>query len=107
MSSNTNKERRPKRTFSAEDKLRIVLEGLKGEMSNAELCRREKIHTTLLYNWNKAFLEAGKRRLSGHIPNDNKPTVDFSALKHENEQLKLLVAELSLKNMELNNRLNG
>ncbi len=102
----SGKNKKPRRNYSVEDKIRIVLEGLKGEISLAELCRREGIHTNYYYNWSKAFLDAGKRRLSGNIQNDTKPTVDFSALKHENEQLKLLVADLSLKNMELNNRLN-
>jgi transposase len=51
--------------FSAEDKIRIVLEGLRGEESIAELCRREGIAQSVYYSWSKEFLEAGKRRLAG------------------------------------------
>ena len=54
-----------RRHFSAEDKIRIVLEGLRGECSIAELCRREGIAESLYYSWSKEFLEAGKRRLAG------------------------------------------
>lgn len=58
-------KRRTRRKFSAEEKIRIVLEGLRGEYSIAELCRREGIAQGLYYTWSKDFLEAGKRRLSG------------------------------------------
>jgi transposase len=54
-----------RRLFSAEDKIRIVLEGRRGEESIAELCRRERIVQNLYYRWSKEFLEAGKRRLAG------------------------------------------
>jgi transposase len=57
--------RKTRRKFSSEEKIRIVLEGLRGEESIADLCRREGIHTTLYYKWSKAFLEAGKRQLTG------------------------------------------
>ena len=57
--------RKTRRHFSSEDKIRIVLEGLRGEESIAELCRREGIATSLYYSWSKEFLEAGKRRLAG------------------------------------------
>ena len=56
-------KRRTRRKFSTEEKIRIVLEGLRGEMSISELCRREDIHPNLYYNWSKEFLEAGKKRL--------------------------------------------
>ena len=57
--------RKARRKFTSEDKIRIILEGLRGEDSIAELCRREKIHQNLYYKWSKEFLEAGKRRLNG------------------------------------------
>jgi len=57
--------RKTRRKFSSEDKVRIVLEGLRGECSIAELCRREGINANLYYRWSKDFLEAGKRRLAG------------------------------------------
>ena len=68
--SNTEKHvkdirRKTRRKFSSEEKIRIVLDGLRGEYSIAELCRREGINSNLYYRWSKDFLEAGKRRLSG------------------------------------------
>ncbi len=57
--------RAPRRHFSSEDKIRIVLDGLRGEDSIAELCRKEGIAQSLYYTWSKEFLEAGKRRLAG------------------------------------------
>ena len=57
--------------YSAEDKIRIVLDGLRGEVSIAELCRREGIAESLYYSWSKEFLEAGKRRLAGDCPSSN------------------------------------
>jgi transposase len=56
---------RTRKHHSAEEKIRIVLEGLRGEDSIAELCRREGIATSLYYSWSKEFLEAGKKRLAG------------------------------------------
>ena len=58
-------KRRTRRKFSAEEKIRIVLDGLRGEASIADLCRREGLHPTQYYKWSKAFLEAGKSRLNG------------------------------------------
>src|ERR687894_658588 len=57
--------RATRKPYSAEDKIRIVLEGLRGEDSIAELCRREGITSSMYYGWSKEFLEAGKRRLAG------------------------------------------
>ena len=57
--------RATRRLFSAEDKIRIVLDGLRGEYSIAELCRKEGIAQSLFYTWSKEFMEAGKRRLAG------------------------------------------
>ena len=58
-------KRKTRRKFSAEEKIRIVLKGLRGEETIAELCRREGISPNLYYNWSKEFLEAGKRRIQG------------------------------------------
>ena len=89
-----------RRHFSAEDKIRIVMEGIRGDISVSELCRREGIHTTVYYKWLKDFMEAGKRRLRG----DNQREADRSevhALREENTRLKQLVAEYALDVMAL------
>ena len=92
--------RKTRRRFSSEEKIRIVLEGLKGEESIAELCRREGISPNLYYNWSKDFLEAGKRRLLGDTKREATST-EVTTLRQENDQLKLLVAEGSLRNRVL------
>ena len=92
--------RKTRRRFSSEEKIRIVLEGLKGEESIAELCRREGISPNLYYNWSKDFLEAGKRRLLGDTKREATST-EVTSLRQENDQLKLLVAEASLRNRVL------
>jgi transposase len=89
--------RNTRRKFTSEEKIRIVLEGLKGEVSIAELCRREGIVNNLYYRWSKEFLEAGKKRLSGDTTREATSS-EVGDLKSENDQLKQLVAELSLKN---------
>jgi len=103
MSKETNPEsvvreikRKTRRKFSTEEKIRIVLEGLRGEESIAELCRREGISPNLYYNWSKEFLEAGKRRLLGDTKREA-TSGEVTGLRSENEQLKQLVAELSLE----------
>ena len=98
--------RKTKRKYSSEEKIRIVLEGLRGEMSIAELCRREGINPNLYYNWSKDFLEAGKKRLHGDMAREATST-EVTDLKKENSQLKALVAEISLKNRILKKSLNG
>lgn len=98
--------RKTRRKFSAEEKIRIVLEGLRGEVSVAELCRREGIVTNLYYRWSKDFLEAGKRRLLGDTVREA-TSGEVTELRGENEQLKQLVAELSLKNRLLKKSLTG
>jgi len=98
--------RKTRKKYSAEEKLRIVLEGLRGEDSISELCRREGIHQNMYYKWSKEFLEAGKQRLAG----DTKREADRQEVKEmrsENEQLKALVAELTLKNRVLKKSLLG
>ena len=88
--------RHTRKKYSAEEKIRIVIEGLRGEVSIAELCRREGINANLYYNWSKDFLEAGKRRLAGDIKREA-TTSEVHYLKSENNELKQLVAELSLE----------
>jgi transposase len=98
--------RKTRKKYSAEEKMRIVLEGLRGENTIAELCRREGIHPNMYYKWSKEFLEAGKQRLTGDTQRqaDNQ---EVQAMRTENEQLKQLVAELSLKNRVLKKSLLG
>lgn len=98
--------RQTRRKFTAEEKIRIVLEGLKGEASIAELCRREGIVSNLYYRWSKDFLEAGKKRLQGDTVREA-GSGEVSGLRQENEQLKQLVAELSLHNRLLKKSLTG
>jgi transposase len=98
--------RRTRKKYSAEEKVRIVLEGLRGEEKIAELCRREGIHQNMYYKWSKEFLEAGKQRLVG----DTKRAADsqeVETMRSENEQLKAVVAELMLKNRVLKKSLLG
>ena len=101
-----NIRRKTRKKYSAEDKIRIVLEGLRGETTIAELCRMEGINSNLYYRWSKEFLEAGKQRLVGNtkLEADSEEVQD---LKSENEQLKQLVAELALKNRVLKKSLTG
>jgi len=92
--------RKTRRKFSSEEKIRIVLDGLRGEESIATICRREGINPNLYYRWSKAFLEAGKRRMQGDTVREA-TSDEVSGIKQENDQLKQLVAELSLKNRVL------
>jgi transposase len=89
-----------RRKYNAEEKIRIVLEGLRGEDSIAELCRQEGINPNLYYKWSKEFLEAGKARLTGDTKRQAS-TSEVDELRQENEQLKQVVAELLLKNRVL------
>ena len=88
--------RRTRKQHSAEEKIRIVLEGLRGEDSIAALCRREGIAESLYYAWSKEFLEAGKRRLAGDTARAA-TTDEVKALRHEARALKELVAEQALE----------
>jgi transposase len=93
-------KRTGRRTFTAEEKIRIVMEGIRGEDAVSELCRRERIHTTVYYRWLKDFMEAGKRRLRGDMQREaNRDEV--AGLKEENARLKQLVAEYALDVMVL------
>jgi transposase len=98
--------RKTRRKFSAEEKIRIVLEGLRGEYSIAELCRREGIAQGLYYTWSKEFLEAGKRRLSGDTERQA-TSGEESGLKREMRDLKDVVADLTLENRILKKSVIG
>ena len=109
--SNTEKHvkdirRKTRRKVSSEEKIRIVLDGLRGEYSIAELCRREGINNNLYYRWSKDFLEAGKRRLSGDTVREAS-TDEVVDLKKENASLKQAVAELYLRNNWLKKSVTG
>ncbi len=88
--------RKTRKQYSAEEKIRIVLEGLRGEESIAALCRREGIAESLYYSWSKEFLEAGKKRLAGDTARQAS-TGEVKGLKREMRDMKELVAELSLE----------
>ena len=89
--------RATRRQFSAEEKIRIVLSGLRGEDSIAELCRREGIVQNLYYRWSKEFLETGKKRLAGDTAR-SATTQEVTDLLREASALKEAVAELVLEN---------
>jgi len=101
-----NIRRKTRRKFTAEEKIRIVLEGLRGDLAIAELCRRKGISENLYYRWSKDFLEAGKSRLVGDTKREAN-SKQVKTLRQENEQLKQLVAELALKNKVLKKSLLG
>ena len=109
--SNTEKQvkdrrRKTRRKFSSEEKIRMVLDGLRGEYSIAELCRREGINNNLYYRWSEDFLEAGRKRLSGDTVREAS-THEVVDLKKENANLKQAVAELYLRNDWLKKSLTG
>ena len=89
-------KRKTRRKFSAEEKIRIVLDGLRGESSILELCRREGIAESLYYNWSKDFMEAGKKRLAGDIVRQATSS-EVTILKLEARDLKEVVAEQTLE----------
>jgi transposase len=88
--------RATRKQYSAEEKIRIVLDGLKGEDSIAELCRREGIAQSLYYKWSKEFLEAGKKRLAGDTARAAS-TSEVRDLRREAQELKEVVAEQTLE----------
>ena len=98
--------RKTRRKFSAEEKIRIVLDGLRGENSIAELCRREGLNPNQYYRWSKEFLEAGKKRLQGDTAREATSN-EVTELRSENEQLKQLFAELSLQHRLLKKSMTG
>jgi len=89
--------RKTRKQYSAEEKIRIILEGLRGEEGIAALCRREGIAESLYYSWSKEFLEAGKKRLAGDTARQAS-SGEVKDLKREMRDMKELVAELSLEN---------
>ena len=89
--------RATRKHHSAEEKIRIVLEGLRGEYSIAELCRREGIAESLYYSWSKEFLEAGTKRLAGDTARAA-TSGEVKDLRHEVRDMKVLVADLTLEN---------
>ena len=98
--------RATRRHFSAEDKIRIVLDGLRGDDSIAELCRREGIAQSLYYTWSKEFMEAGKRRLAGDTARAAS-TDEVKDLRRESRDLKECVADLTLENRLLKKSMTG
>ena len=98
--------RATRRRFSAEDKIRIVLEGLRGEDSIAGLCRKEGINQNLYYRWSKEFLEAGKKRLAGDTVREA-TSDEVKGLRREAVALKEVVAELTLDNRLLKKSMIG
>jgi transposase len=99
-------KRQTRKKYSAEEKIRIILEGLRGEDSINSICRKEGINPNLYYKWSKDFLEAGKKRLQGDTVREANSD-EVTSLRAENDQLKQLVAEISLKNRVLKKSLNG
>ena len=99
-------KRKTNKHYSSEDKIRIVIEGMRGEVSVAELCRQEGIAQANYYKWLKDFMEAGKRRLNGDTLREAN-TSEVQELRDENSSLKELVAELSLEARRLKKNLTG
>jgi transposase len=95
-----------RRQFSAEEKVRIVIAGLRGEDSIAELCRKEGINQNLYYRWSKEFLEAGKKRLAGDTVREA-TSDEVKGLRTEAQQLKELLAEVLLENRLLKKSVIG
>ncbi len=89
-----------RRKFSAEEKIRIVLEGLQGETPISEICRREGIAASVYYKWSKSFLEAGKNGLTRAILRDATGE-EVRGLKQENSALKKAVAELCMSSARM------
>ncbi len=98
--------RATRRHYSAEEKVRIVLEGLRGEDSIAELCRREGINSNVYYRWSKEFLEAGKKRLSGDTAREA-TSDEVKQLRTEATALKETLAELLMENRLLKKSVIG
>ena len=88
--------RKTRRIFSSEQKILIVMEALRGEDSVAAICRKHGIVESVFYKWNKEFLEAGKKRLSGDTTREA-TSDEVTALRKENQKLKEMVADLMLR----------
>jgi len=98
--------RATRRHYSAEEKIRVVLEGLRGEDSIAELCRREGINSNVYYRWSKEFLEAGKKRLSGDVTREA-TSDEVKELRAESAALKEALAEQVMENRLLKKSVLG
>jgi transposase len=98
--------RATRKQYSAEEKIRIVLDGLRGEVSIAELCRREGVAESLYYSWSKEFLEAGKRRLAGDTARAATSS-EVKDLKRQAQELKEVVAEQALELRLLKKSMTG
>ena len=98
--------RASRRHFSAEEKIRVVLEGLRGEESIAELCRREGIASSMYHGWSKEFLDAGKKRLAGDTARAA-TSDEVKDLRRETQALKEVVADLTLENRLLKKSMTG
>jgi transposase len=88
--------RNTKRIYTSEQKVIIVMEGIRGEVSIAELCRKHGISETTYYKWNKEFIEAGKKRLSGDIQREA-TSDEVAQMRLENQRLKETVADLVIR----------
>lgn len=99
-------QRRTRRKFTAEEKIRILLDGMKREVSTAELCRHEGIHPHVYYSWLKDFMEGGKARLRGDSKRQATES-DVLGLRRENERVKLILADHMLENVLLKKSLSG
>src|SRR6056297_3963930 len=98
--------RKTRQTYSSEEKIRMVLAGLRGEESIAVLCRREGISESLYYTWSKEFLEAGKQRLAGDTARQA-TSPEVKDLRSESSALKEVVADLTLENRLLKKSMIG
>lgn len=98
--------RRTRKKYSAEEKIRIVLEGLRGEESIAELCRREGLNPNVYYRWSKEFMEAGKKRLAGDTVREA-TSDEVKDLRAESSALKETLGELVMENKLLKKSVLG
>ena len=98
--------RATRRHYSAEDKIRIVLEGLRGEDTMAELCRREGLNSNVYYRWSKEFMEAGKKRLAGDTVREA-TSVEVKQLRADSSALKETLGELLMENRLLKKSMLG
>ena len=89
-----------RKRYTAEEKIRMVMEGIRGDDPISTICRREGIHANMYYKWLKSFMEAGKERLKGEEKR-GATHGEVEELKRDNDRLKQLVAELSVQNMVL------
>lgn len=99
-------KRRTRRVFSTEEKIKIVLEGLRGEDTVKEICRKYGIHENNYYNWSKDFIEAGKKRLNGDTKREATSN-EVTELRKENHHLKDAVADLTVENRMLKKSISG